>query len=56
MRRTFLVGKVTPKGEEMVVLEGAEAPPFPGPWTLKAVVRPLRAVPNAGQISGIRVH
>lgn len=56
MRRTFLVGKVTPKGEEMVVLDRAEAPPFPGPWTLKAVVRPLRVVPKAGRFSGIRVH
>ena len=56
MRRTFLVGKVTPKGEEMVVLEGGETPPFPGPWTLKAVVRPLRSASNAGQIPSLRDH
>ena len=56
MRRTFLVGKVTPKGEEMVVLKGAETPPFPGPWTLKAVVRPLRYPSGPSQVGRARAH
>jgi hypothetical protein len=56
MRRTFLVGRVTPKGEEMVVLKGAETPPFPGPWTLKAVVRPLRSPFGPGRTPRRRAH
>jgi len=40
MRTTFLVGRLTPKGAEMVVAEGSRSPaPFPGPWTLRALVR-----------------
>ncbi len=41
MRTTFLVGKLTPKSTEMVVAESRRSPaPIPGPWTLRAVVRP----------------
>lgn len=43
MRTTFLVGRVTRKGAEMVVVEGTESSPIPGPWTLRAVVRPALA-------------
>jgi len=40
MRTTFLVGRMTPRSEEMVVADGSRRPaPFPGPWTLRAVVR-----------------
>jgi len=40
MRETFLVGRVTHRSTEMVVVKkmGAQAP-FPGPWNLRAVVR-----------------
>jgi len=39
MRKTFLVGRVTDKGEEIVVAEGVLPPPIPGPWTLRALIR-----------------
>jgi hypothetical protein len=39
MRTTFLVGKVSQRGSEIVVVDGVEASPIPGPWTLKALVR-----------------
>ncbi len=43
-RTTFLVGRLTPRSAEMVVVDDPGAsPPIPGPWTLKAVVRvPVR--------------
>jgi len=40
MRTTFLVGKVTRRGAEMVVVDELGSSPFPGPWSLKALVRP----------------
>jgi hypothetical protein len=41
MRTTFLVGRLTPKSTEMVVVKGPRRqPPIPGPWTLRAMVRP----------------
>lgn len=40
MRTTFLVGRVTRTGAEIIVVEAVGSPPFPGPWTLKALVRP----------------
>ena len=41
MRTTFLVGRLTPKSTEIILAEGSRSPaPFPGPWTLRAVVRP----------------
>jgi len=40
MRTTFLVGKVTRRGAEMVVVDESGSSPFPGPWSLKALVRP----------------
>ncbi|MFO8174617.1 MAG: hypothetical protein R6T96_10070 [Longimicrobiales bacterium] len=41
MRTTFLVGRRTPKSTEMVIVndQGLRAP-IPGPWNLRAVVRP----------------
>jgi hypothetical protein len=39
MRTTFLVGRLTVKGEEIVVAEGVLPPPIPGPWTLRALIR-----------------
>ena len=39
MRTTFMVGRVTRKGAEIVMAEGVLPPPIPGPWTLKALVR-----------------
>ncbi len=38
-RKTFLVGRVSPKGAEIVVVDGFGTPPFPGPWTLRALIR-----------------
>ena len=39
MRKTLLVGRVTPKSTEVFLAESARTPaPFPGPWTLKALV------------------
>ena len=39
MRKTFLVGRVTPKSTEVFLAESTRTPaPFPGPWTLKALV------------------
>jgi hypothetical protein len=39
MRKTFLVGRVTPKSTEVFLAESARTPaPFPGPWTLKGLV------------------
>lgn len=46
MRTTFLVGRVTQKGAEMVVVEGVAASPIPGPWTLRAVVCSAREKPT----------
>lgn len=40
MRTTFLVGRLTPVGREMVVLDDALPSPLPGPWVLRAVVGP----------------
>ena len=41
MRTTFLVGRLTPKSAEIVVVDGPGQSPIPGPWTLRAVVRPF---------------
>jgi len=40
MRTTFLVGRLTPKSTEIVVVDGPVHSPIPGPWTLRALVRP----------------
>jgi hypothetical protein len=47
-RVTFLVGRVTPGVGEVIVMDGLGPPPFPGPWTLRALVRPPRLVPWPG--------
>jgi len=40
MRKTFLVGRLTSRSSEMIMAEETRtAPPFPGPWTLRALVR-----------------
>jgi len=41
MRTTFLVGRVTRTGAAIIVVGGEGPPPIPGPWTLKALVRPF---------------
>ncbi len=42
MRTTFLVGRLTPKSTEMVVVNRLHGrSPIPGPWTVRAVVRPF---------------
>lgn len=41
-RTTFLVGRVTPGVGEIIVVDGFASPPFPGPWTLRALVRSSR--------------
>jgi hypothetical protein len=43
MRTFFLVGRVTPKSTEIVVLDPGTPPPFPGPWVLRALVRRPRS-------------
>jgi hypothetical protein len=43
-RTTFLVGRVTPGSGEIMV-GGFPSPPFPGPWTLRALIRPPRLLP-----------
>ena len=39
-KQPFVVGRRTQKGTTVVLLRGTERPIFPGPWTLRAVVRP----------------
>ncbi len=56
MRTTFLVGKVTRRGAEMVVVEDAGAPPIPGPWTLKALVRPAPLSRAILPLNPIQIH
>lgn len=41
-RRTFAVGRLTPRAREIQYVEPAPAP-LPGPWALKAVVRGVAA-------------
>ena len=38
-RTTFLVGRLTPRSVQIVVMDDSPAPPIPGPWTLKGLVR-----------------
>ena len=41
MRRTFVVGRLSARGAEVVLADRVRAPaPFPGPWRLRALVRP----------------
>jgi hypothetical protein len=40
-RTTFVVGRVTP-GTGEIMVGGFPSPPFPGPWTLRALIRPPR--------------
>jgi hypothetical protein len=54
-RTTFLVGRVTPGVGEIIVVDGPASPPFPGPWTLRAMVRSSHPVlgppwPPAGMV------
>lgn len=41
-RRTFLVGRVTRKWEEMVVVGPSPVPSLPGPWKVRALVRSVQ--------------
>jgi hypothetical protein len=56
MRTTFLVGRLTPKSTEMVMVKGSRRQnPIPGPWTLRALVR--TSPPKLIQLSaGNTVH
>lgn len=48
MRTTFAVGRLNSDGAEIVLLEDDVRPTFPGPWTLRAVVRdPASSAPSA---------
>ena len=40
MRKTFLLGRLTPKTAEIVVVDREDRQVFPGPWRLKALIRP----------------
>ena len=39
MRKTILVGRLTRKSSEIVVVQRDMYSPIPGPWTLRAMVR-----------------
>jgi hypothetical protein len=41
-RHTFAVGRLDRSTSELRLVEASDAPPFPGPWSLKAVVRERR--------------
>ena len=42
-RRTpFLVGRMSAKASEIVVIESSAPGPIPGPWNLQAMTRPAR--------------
>lgn len=41
-RHTFAVGRLDRSTSELRLVEAEAARPFPGPWTLKAVVRDHR--------------
>jgi hypothetical protein len=41
-RHTFAVGRLDRSTSELQLIEASDAPPFPGPWSLKAVVRERR--------------
>jgi hypothetical protein len=56
MRTTFLVGKVTRRGAEMVVVDELGASPFPGPWSLKALVRPKPVARPSMNVATERIH
>jgi hypothetical protein len=45
-RHTFAVGRLDRSTSELQLVEATEAPPFPGPWSLKAVVRERRTGPD----------
>ena len=45
MRTLFLVGRLTPMSAEIVMVDDAVRPPFPGPWVLRAVVRSAQSGP-----------
>lgn len=60
MRKTFAVGRLTPDTTEIVLVGGDDGTerdraPFPGPWSLKAVVRP-RAPHLTTHATSRRVH
>jgi hypothetical protein len=55
-RKTFVVGRSTTRGTELVVAESLHTPaPIPGPWTLRALVRPSEVRLEAGSPHSI-VH
>lgn len=56
MRTTFVVGRVTRKGAEMVMVDRGGRCPIPGPWTLKALVRaaPPATPGTNGAYPGVR--
>jgi len=55
-RRTFLVGRVTRKWEEMVVVAPSASPSLPGPWKVRALVRPLRSTSTGPEKPEARLH
>jgi hypothetical protein len=55
-RKTVLVGRVTPGGAEIVVVDGFGTPPFPGPWTLRAMIRIPESPRPAPVYSPTEIH
>jgi len=56
MRRTFMVGKSNSRGTEILVVKERVPPPIPGPWTLKALVRPASGRKHLSSTGSTGVH
>ena len=62
MRTTFLVGRLTPKSAQIVVVNEARPSPIRGPWTLRAMTRGTmytrdgRLIASVAQEGLIRKH
>jgi hypothetical protein len=56
MRTTFLVGKMTRRSGETLVVVGSGPSPIPGPWVLKAVVRSMAPSPSPVPPASLQVH
>ena len=57
MRTTFLVGRLTPKSAQIVVVNEARPSPIRGPWTLRAMTRGTGGEPTRSRRwSSERIH
>ena len=44
MRVPFVIGRLTGRSTEIVVMDARACPHIPGPWTLEALVRSQRVL------------